>query len=120
MLAYEVGDRSVDTGLEFLENLRERLASPVHLVTDGYKVYLSAVEQVFGEDADHALRTEGARVHVLRRAAELDYGDAPLYPQDQRLLKAAGAAREYVVALLCALQLCQDSFLVTIWSGWPR
>ena len=50
IIAYEVGDRSVDTGLELLENLRERLASPVHLATDGYNVYLSAVEQVFGED----------------------------------------------------------------------
>ena len=60
MLAYEVGDRSADTDLEFLENLRERLASPVHLVTDGYKVYLSVVEQVFGENAEHLLRTEGA------------------------------------------------------------
>ena len=30
MLAYEIGDRSLDTGLEFLENLRERLSSPVH------------------------------------------------------------------------------------------
>lgn len=58
IIAYEVGDRSVDTGLELLENLRERLASPFHLATDGYNVYLSAVEQVFGEEAKHLLRTE--------------------------------------------------------------
>ena len=67
MLAYEVGDRSLDTGLEFLENLRERLASPVHLATDGYNVYLSAVEQVFGEDAKHLLRTEGESTSYVER-----------------------------------------------------
>ena len=55
-------------GLEFLENLRERLASPVHLATDSYNVYLSAVEQVFGEDeARHLLRTEGASTSYVER-----------------------------------------------------
>ncbi len=67
MLAYEVGDRSLDTGLEFLENLRERLASPVHLAADGYNVYLSAVEQVFGEEAKHLLRTEGESTSYVER-----------------------------------------------------
>ena len=67
MLAYEVGDRSLDTGLEFLENLRERLASPVHLATDGYNVYLSAVEQVFGGDAKHLLHTEGESTSYVER-----------------------------------------------------
>ena len=67
MLAYEVGDRSADTGLEFLENLRERLASPVHLVMDGYKVYLSVVKQVFGENAEHLLLTEGASTSYVER-----------------------------------------------------
>ena len=66
MLAYEVGDRSLDTGLEFLENLRERLASPVHLATDGYNVYLSAVEQG-GENAKHLLRTEGESTSYVER-----------------------------------------------------
>ena len=59
ILAYEVGDRSIETGLEFLENLHGRLANPVHLATDRYNVYLSAVEQVFGEDVEHALMTKG-------------------------------------------------------------
>jgi len=68
MLAYEIGDRSLETGLEFLENLRERLATPVHLATDGYNVYLSAVEQVFGEEeARHLLRTEGASTSYVER-----------------------------------------------------
>ena len=59
ILAYEVGDRSMETGLEFLENLQGRLANPVHITTDRYNVYLSAVEQVFGDDVEHALMTKG-------------------------------------------------------------
>lgn len=67
MIAYWVGDRSFDTSVEFMEDLRERLAGPVDLITDGYKVYLPAVEQVFGEDVDHALRTEGASTSYVER-----------------------------------------------------
>ena len=67
VIAYRVGDRSVDTGLSFLEDLRQRINCPVHLVTDGYQVYLSAVEQVFGEDARHLLRTDGASTSYVER-----------------------------------------------------
>lgn len=40
ILVYEVGGHSIETVLEFFENLRGRLANPVHLTTDRYNVYL--------------------------------------------------------------------------------
>ena len=67
VLSYWVGDRSQEDGLAFLEDLRSRLTHPVHIATDGYQVYLSAVEEVFGEDARHLLRTEGESTSYVER-----------------------------------------------------
>ena len=54
ILAYKIGDRSGDTALLFMDNLRERLANRVQLTSDGHSVYVEAVEQVFGADVDYA------------------------------------------------------------------
>lgn len=54
ILAYEVGDRSGATALEFMDDLAARLANRVQLTTDGHKAYLEAVEGAFGADVDFA------------------------------------------------------------------
>lgn len=54
ILSYEVGDRSAATAIEFMDDLRMRLANRVHLTTDGHKAYLEAVEGAFGADIDFA------------------------------------------------------------------
>lgn len=54
IIAWEVGDRSPITAVEFTNNLRNRLANRVQLTTDGYKVYLDAVRDAFGRDVDFA------------------------------------------------------------------
>ena len=54
ILAYEVGDRSSATAIEFMDDLRSRLANRVQLTTDGHKAYLEAVEGAFGADVDYA------------------------------------------------------------------
>ena len=48
ILSYEVGDRSGETAIEFMDDLRARLANRVQLTTDGLKAYLEAVEGAFG------------------------------------------------------------------------
>ncbi|MEO0625223.1 MAG: hypothetical protein AAF183_24040, partial [Pseudomonadota bacterium] len=55
ILAWEVGDRSGATALEFMDDLRSRLSNRVQLTTDGHKAYLEAVEGAFGADVDFAL-----------------------------------------------------------------
>jgi IS1 family transposase len=55
ILAYEVGDRSGATAIEFMDDLRARLATRVQLTTDGHKAYLEAVEGAFGGDVDYAM-----------------------------------------------------------------
>ena len=54
IIAYEVGDRSAVTAMEFIANLRTRLATRVQLTTDGLKAYLEAIEDAFGDDIDFA------------------------------------------------------------------
>ena len=54
ILSYEIGDRSGATAIEFMDDLRSRLANRVQLTTDGHKAYLEAVEGAFGGDVDFA------------------------------------------------------------------
>ena len=83
ILSYEVGDRSGATALEFMDDLRARLATRVQLTTDGHRAYLEAVEGAFGGDVDYAMLVKlygdatGQKGHA--------YGNAPLHPPDKRL-----------------------------------
>ena len=52
--SWRVGDRSGETAIELMDDLRARLASRVQLTTDGLKAYLEAVEGAFGGDVDYA------------------------------------------------------------------
>jgi IS1 family transposase len=54
IISWHVGDRHHGAGLEFMSDLRARLANRVQLTTDGHKAYLSAVE-VLDFDADYAM-----------------------------------------------------------------
>ena len=50
-----VGTRDADAALEFMDDLRGRLANRVQLTTDGHKAYLVAVEEAFGSEIDYAM-----------------------------------------------------------------
>ena len=53
--SWTVGDRSSETALEFMDDLRARLADRVQLTIDGLRAYLDAVEGAFGGDVDYAM-----------------------------------------------------------------
>ena len=46
--------RGSEYALEFMDDLRARLANRVQLTTDGYRAYLEAVEGAFGGNVDYA------------------------------------------------------------------
>jgi IS1 family transposase len=50
-----VADRSPEAGYQFMSDLASRLASRVQLTSDGYKVYMDAVDAAFGQDIDFAM-----------------------------------------------------------------
>ena len=54
IVSYLVGGRDSDYALEFMDDVRFRLANRVQLTTDGHRAYLEAVEGAFGGDVDYA------------------------------------------------------------------
>ena len=53
--SWRVGDRSGDTAMDLMDDLRGRLANRVQLTSDGHRAYLEAVEGAFGDDVDYAM-----------------------------------------------------------------
>ena len=54
IVSYLVGGRDSEYALEFMDDVKSRLANRVQLTTDGHKAYLGAVEEAFGADVDYA------------------------------------------------------------------
>jgi IS1 family transposase len=54
IVSYFVGDRSGQSAITLMDDLRDRLANRVQLTTDGHRAYLEAVEGAFGADVDYA------------------------------------------------------------------
>jgi IS1 family transposase len=55
IVSYFIGDRSAQSAIAVMDDLRGRLANRVQLTTDGYRVYVDAVEGAFGGDVDYAM-----------------------------------------------------------------
>ena len=55
LVSWLVGDRTTDSALRFVDDLKSRLANRVQLTSDGYRPYLQAVDTAFGDDVDYAM-----------------------------------------------------------------
>jgi IS1 family transposase len=53
--SWRIGPRDAATAYDLMTDLASRLANRVQLTTDGFKPYLSAVEDAFGADIDYAM-----------------------------------------------------------------
>ena len=54
LVSWLIGGRDSSYAIEFMDDLRSRLANRVQLSTDGYGAYLEAVDGAFGGDVDYA------------------------------------------------------------------
>jgi IS1 family transposase len=54
IVSYFVGDRSGDSAIELMDDLRDRITNRVQITTDGHRAYVEAVEGAFGGDVDYA------------------------------------------------------------------
>jgi IS1 family transposase len=54
IVSYFVGDRSSQSAIVLMDDLRARITKRVQLTTDGHRAYLEAVEGAFGGDVDFA------------------------------------------------------------------
>lgn len=55
LVSWLVGDRSTDSAVPFIDDLKNRLANRVQLTSDGHGPYLAAVDTAFGDDVDYAM-----------------------------------------------------------------
>jgi IS1 family transposase/DNA-binding CsgD family transcriptional regulator len=55
IVSYLIGGRDAGYAMEFMEDLKSRLANRVQLTTDGHKPYLAAVDSAFGTEVDYAV-----------------------------------------------------------------
>jgi IS1 family transposase len=53
--SWRVGDRSSETAIAFVDDLRSRLVMRPQITTDGHRAYLEAIEGAFGGDVDYAM-----------------------------------------------------------------
>ncbi len=67
--SWRVGPRDLATAYDFMHDLAGRLKNRVQLTTDGFKVYLEAVESAFYPDVDYAMlqKVYGADPEPQRR-----------------------------------------------------
>jgi IS1 family transposase len=72
-ISWLVGGRSAGYAKAFIADLATRLANRVQLTTDGYKIYLDAVEGAFGCDVDYATLV---KLYGDDRQAETRYSPA--------------------------------------------
>lgn len=55
LVSWLVADRTTDSAVAFIDDLKNRLANRVQLTSDGHSPYLQAVETAFGDDVDYAM-----------------------------------------------------------------
>ena len=73
IVSYFVGDRSGESAMIVMDDLRARLANRVQLTTDGHNAYLEAVEGAFGADVDYAQLVKLYGVADKGRSTEARY-----------------------------------------------
>jgi IS1 family transposase len=73
IVSYLLGDRDAGTAFEFMQDLAGRLENRIQITTDGYRVYLEAVEGAFGGSVDFAMLV---KLYGVPSEAETRYSPA--------------------------------------------
>jgi IS1 family transposase len=71
--SWRIGDRSGQTAIAFVDDLRSRLAVRPQITTDGHRAYLEAIEGSFGADVDYAMLV---KIYGADAAGEKRYSPA--------------------------------------------
>ncbi|WP_432814408.1 IS1 family transposase [Sphingorhabdus sp.] len=76
IVSYFVGDRSGQSAIALMDDLRSRLSNRVQITTDGHRAYLEAVEGAFGADVDYAQLVKMYGAVGGGKSAEVRYSPA--------------------------------------------
>jgi IS1 family transposase len=78
-----VGLRDAGHAFAFMRDLQSRLANRVQLTTDGHRVYLTVIEDVFGADIDYAMLV---KLYGAEPAGEARYSPAKCTGTNSRVI----------------------------------
>jgi transposase len=92
MASWMVGDRSSGAATEFMQDLASRLANRIQLTTDGYKVYVNAVEDAFGSEIDYAMLV---KLYGEERQAEARYSPPSVSGRTRKPLSGTPSASTF-------------------------
>ncbi len=84
-----IGDRTSATGIEFMDDLRSRLANRVQTTSDGHKAYLDAVESAFGDDVDYTVLIKLYGPSSNDKHPEARYSPSPCIGAEKRRIEGA-------------------------------
>ena len=79
-----VGERDAHCALEFLLDLRDRLANRVQLTTDGHRAYLDAVSDAFADNIDYAMLVKHYATPQVETEAARRYSPTPCIGAEKR------------------------------------
>jgi IS1 family transposase len=69
IIGWGVGKRNTESTMDFLHDLRSRVIGQPEISTDGFKPYLSAVRDAFGDSASHGVIVKTYSVtHLVKEA----------------------------------------------------
>jgi len=78
IVAYRVGARSQQMAYDFMLDVADRLAQRVQLTTDGFPLYLNAVDYAFGVDVDFAMLEKTFGALPVGKSAAVRYSPAKI------------------------------------------
>ncbi len=55
IISYMLGNRGAEIAASFMNDLSERIENKIQMTSDGYKIYLDAVDDAFGTNIDYAM-----------------------------------------------------------------
>jgi IS1 family transposase len=83
VVSYMVGNRDGGWAEEFMKDCASRIRNRVQITTDGFKVYLQAVENAFGADIDYAMLQ---KIYGAVNDGEARYSPAKCIGRDMKVV----------------------------------
>ena len=93
LISWLVADRTTDSALAFMGDLKERLANRVQLTSDGHRPYLVAVDTVFGDDVDYAMLV---KLYGAEPGGEKRYSPAKCIDAQRRVIITGDPDKKHI------------------------
>jgi len=91
--SFRVGKRNAETTWYFVQDLQQRLASRAQITTDGFRPYLSAIEDAFGASVDYAML-----VKLYSDSGQADTRYSPGQIVDARPIPITGNPKPHLIS----------------------